>query len=321
MTINNNHYHANNNSANNHNNNKRFITSSLLIQIAKVFIAALFFFSASCTNVFVTVFIIGDRININTEPSADILFDLFPEKVPHAFAIAEICTVSLVILLIGTVILNNFQEKINILFRFFLLIGFLLYLRALCIAITVFPVPSVILQAKCQNFIDKVRLSKVNLFLQLVLGAGTSGMNENISTCGDYVFSGHTLTLTIISFFIRKYLATLYTNTNRWLSLTIRIIAHLLNFIGMTFIIVSREHYSVDVVLGYFLTIVVCQYYHSLVFISTSRSNDHHYVFDHYHPYREDLLFVPFFKNLENSNEDVVVYDMIHYNHHEKDLS
>ncbi|KAL9644081.1 hypothetical protein ABK040_005547 [Willaertia magna] len=132
-------------------------------------------------------------------------------------------------------------------------------------------------------------------------------MNEQIATCGDYVFSGHTLTLTVFSFFVRRYLSSLYKTSYPLQSLFIKMLTYLLNIIGMICIIISREHYTVDVVLGFYLSLIVCQYYHSLVFTfhnlkSTDKSKN---LFKKHHPLNEFLL-IPFFKEIDNNNHLII---------------
>lgn len=102
------------------------------------------------------------------------------------------------------------------------------------------------------------------------------------------MFSGHTVTLTMLNFFITectyKYAGILihplflynYKITQRYTDTPRRIyflhtFAWICNLFGIFFILAGREHYSIDVFVAFYITSRVFLYYHTLANSGTLR--------------------------------------------------
>ncbi|CAJ0572518.1 unnamed protein product, partial [Mesorhabditis spiculigera] len=102
--------------------------------------------------------------------------------------------------------------------------------------------------------------------LEVMAGMGLNLFGKH-SLCGDYIYSGHTLVLTISALFIGEY------TPRRWK------IIHLLSWLvavsGMALLIISRGHYTIDIILSYWICTRVFWTYHTLAAHPTLRTSQH----------------------------------------------
>lgn len=77
-----------------------------------------------------------------------------------------------------------------------------------------------------------------------------AGLFPATTTCGDYLFSGHTVMMTMCTNIVSHY-----TSPER---VTRRRLMWLFTFIGLLSIIATKLHYTIDVGIGLILTFQVC---------------------------------------------------------------
>ncbi|XP_064539890.1 ceramide phosphoethanolamine synthase [Drosophila montana] len=189
--------------------------------------------------------------------------DIFLDNVPHipwAFNMCEI-TGSL-LFTIWLIVLIFHKYRMVLLRRFFALAGTVFLLRCVTMLITSLSVPGTHLQCNQKDFaIDD---PNVDVFGALVIRmtrayriwSGLGMSIQGVRTCGDYMFSGHTVALTLLNFFITEY-----TPRNLYFLHTL---TWLLNMFGIFFILAAHEHYSIDVFVAFYITSRLFLYYHTL---------------------------------------------------------
>jgi sphingomyelin synthase-related protein 1 len=103
---------------------------------------------------------------------------------------------------------------------------------------------------------------------------------QGVRSCGDYMFSGHTVILTLLNHCItecKSFISLVFNVQYSIDTCCIRTcldttsdfyVLHLLswfcNIFGMILILAAHEHYSIDVFIAFFLTSRLFLYYHSL---------------------------------------------------------
>ncbi|KAL9909845.1 sphingomyelin synthase related isoform 1-T8 [Glossina fuscipes fuscipes] len=189
--------------------------------------------------------------------------DIFLDNVPHipwAFHMCEITGTLLFIIWICVCIFHKY--RMVLLRRFFALAGTVFLLRCVTMLITSLSVPGTHLQCNPKDYaIDDSSLTlreAIQLRMQraYIIWSGLGMSIQGVRTCGDYMFSGHTVALTLLNFCITEY-------TPRHLYF-LHTLTWLLNMFGIFFILAAHEHYSIDVFVAFYITSRLFLYYHTL---------------------------------------------------------
>nr|XP_006819929.1 PREDICTED: sphingomyelin synthase-related protein 1-like [Saccoglossus kowalevskii] len=203
-------------------------------ETSKTVISFVYFASVLMLTAF-TMTVVHDRVPDTDKypPLPDIVLDNLPH-IPWAFKVCEIVGAILGTILCVVLVLH--KHRLIILRRIFSLSGTIFLLR-------------------CSTmFIYGDVWSKLKRSLEICLGLGMS--LTGVNTCGDYMFSGHTVVITTFNFFITEYTPRDYDllHTMSWV----------LNIFGIFFILAAHEHYSIDVFVAFYITSRLFLYYHSL---------------------------------------------------------
>ena len=118
--------------------------------------------------------------------------------IPGAFQMCELC--GLILFLMWCSILIFHKHRFILLRRMFSLFGSVFLLRCVTMLITSLSVPGRHLECKARPYGSwSERLHQAYLIWS---GGGMS--LQGVRTCGDYMFSGHTVVLTLLNFFITE---------------------------------------------------------------------------------------------------------------------
>jgi len=137
--------------------------------------------------------------------------DIFLDNVPHipwAFNMCEI-TGSL-LFTIWLIVLIFHKYRMVLLRRFFALAGTVFLLRCVTMLITSLSVPGTHLQCSQKDFaiddpnVDVIGALVIRMTRAYRIWSGLGMSIQGVRTCGDYMFSGHTVALTLLNFFITE---------------------------------------------------------------------------------------------------------------------
>ncbi|XP_030603476.1 sphingomyelin synthase-related protein 1-like [Archocentrus centrarchus] len=219
-------------------------------EVWKTVISSIYVFLVFGFTSFVMV-IVHERVpDMRTYPPLpDIFLDSVP-RIPWAFAMAEACGLILCYMFLLILLLHKHR---SILFRRLCsLMGTVFLLRCCTMFATSLSVPGQHLKCASKTYGDS--WGKIQRALAIWSGFGMT--LTGVQTCGDYMFSGHTVVITMLNFFVTEY-------TPRTWNL-IHTISWVLNLFGIFFILAAHEHYSIDVFIAFYITTRLFLYYHTL---------------------------------------------------------
>ncbi|XP_067828678.1 sphingomyelin synthase-related protein 1 isoform X1 [Heptranchias perlo] len=182
-------------------------------------------------------------------PLPDIFLDSVP-RIPWAFAMAEVCGV--VLCTIWLLLLLLHKHRSILIRRMCSLMGTVFLLRCVTMFVTSLSVPGHHLQCSGKLYGDM--WAKFQRALAIWSGFGMT--LTGVHTCGDYMFSGHTVVITMLNFFVTEY------TPRSWNFL--HTLSWVLNLFGIFFILAAHEHYSIDVFIAFYITTRLFLYYHTL---------------------------------------------------------
>ncbi|OXB75331.1 UNVERIFIED_CONTAM: hypothetical protein H355_008637 [Colinus virginianus] len=160
------------------------------------FIYALFCFIFTT----VTISVVHERVPPKEvqPPLPDAFFDRF-DRVQWAFSICEINGMILVGLWFVQWLLLKYKSIISR--RFFCIVGTLYLYRCITMYVTTLPVPG--MHFKCSPKLFGDWESHLRRIMKLIAGGGLS-ITGSHNMCGDYLYSGHTVILTLTYLFIKE---------------------------------------------------------------------------------------------------------------------
>lgn len=199
--------------------------------------------------------------------------DIFLDNVPHipwAFHMCEVTGTLLFCIWVCVLIVH--KHRMVLLRRFFALAGTVFLLRCVTMLITSLSVPGTHLECTKNDhkFDDSTAEITEMIYLRVsrayTIWSGLGMSIQGVRTCGDYMFSGHTVALTLLNFFITEY-----TPRNLYFLHTL---TWLLNMFGIFFILAAHEHYSIDVFVAFYISSRLFLYYHTLANNQALMSHD-----------------------------------------------
>ncbi|XP_051173374.1 phosphatidylcholine:ceramide cholinephosphotransferase 2-like [Leptopilina boulardi] len=187
--------------------------------------------------------------------SYDPLPDVFLDNVAAQDWALNVSEVLIMIVSNSAVILIIFHKhRFIVLRRIFLLLGLLYMMRSITMYVTVLPVASktYYCSPKANSTTPIIVTKRV---FQLLSGLGLS-INGKHTYCGDYIYSGHTV-IHVLSYLIFKEYSPKRCLLIHWLT-------GLMALVGVIMVLVAHGHYTVDVLIAYYVTTRLWYIYHTL---------------------------------------------------------
>lgn len=183
-------------------------------------------------------------------PLPDKFFDLF-DRVAWAFSICEVNGMLLVGLWLMQWLLLKHRSIVGR--RFFFIVGTLYLYRCVTMYVTTLPVPG--MHFRCSPKLSGRWEAQTHRIMKMIAGGGLT-ITGSHTMCGDYLYSGHTVMLTLTYLFIKEYSPRRFW-VYHWMCWG-------LSAVGVFCILLAHDHYTVDVVVAYFITTRLFWWYHTL---------------------------------------------------------
>jgi len=175
-------------------------------------------------------------------PLPDITLDHIPY---HKWALDVSEILIMIATIVAALVVVFHKHRCILIRRVCVIVGLLYGYRALTMIVTV--LPSANKQYHCDVQLNHTITTGevVHRVLKIMSGFGLSINGQHIY-CGDFIFSGHTMILILCYLIIAEY-------TPRYLWL-LHWLLWMVALAGVAMLMLSRGHYSIDVVIAYFVT-------------------------------------------------------------------
>lgn len=262
---------------------KESILSYLPKERTKTVVAALLLFASSLCTSFSLTFL--NEVVPRDRPVPDLVFQLVPIQ-EWAWPMSDVLVVSMASFCGILILLHKYRWII--MRRVFLIAAVLYFLRALAMLVTWMPLSDRSMLNKCitpqsDRFYStpaqsdrseapandettlRVPWSIIGLRMwQYGISLGFVGVESNRVLCGDYIYSGHTLMYVLTTLTLRTYMP------RTGIFALLRYAYPLATIIGMAFVVISRLHYTIDVLVAYWMTTLTFWCYHLLIALPRS---------------------------------------------------
>lgn len=251
---------------------------------------AMFCYAGTCTLVCSFLLILTHmRLDkrARTEPLQDVISEFItpdPEPYEQLFKICESATGIYVILLLSISAYRDDRAKICA--RFFFTFGTLFLYRGFLMYMTLLPRPSKSLN--CEYVIER-RSQIISDTITFWLSMGLSANGEH-KYCGDYMYSGHTATILCLHLYILEYFPTSKTKGLKFVrtfvfdnfpwamrfkywKMVMKIPMAVFSTVAILAILITHNHYTIDVVIAYFFATREFMLYHSSFKLGLQHAN------------------------------------------------
>nr|XP_046915287.1 phosphatidylcholine:ceramide cholinephosphotransferase 1-like [Dermatophagoides farinae] len=207
-----------------------------------------------------------ERVPIQMKPLPDVGFDLLP----RIDDLIVFCELYITIQNLSFLIVLFFHLDRERIFRRFTIITGLAYMvRSLFFPSTTLP-PS-ICNSCSPKFSSNITIGEFSMAIidRMVEFSQTFGFvtQRKISLCGDQIFSGHTIIIIMVHLFIDTYYYPVALNTYYGVKcgyFLMKTIHWLLSTVAITSLIISHQHYTIDIIASVYVCTQIFWTYHSL---------------------------------------------------------
>ncbi|XP_058447991.1 phosphatidylcholine:ceramide cholinephosphotransferase 1-like isoform X2 [Malaya genurostris] len=217
-------------------------------------VLALFMLVSNFLLATVSLSLVHDRVPDRDSygPLPDVVLDNM-QPLEWALDVSEIL---IMVVVNSCVLLVTFHKhRFIVMRRIFLLMSVLYFMRSITMYVTVLPISSTTYYCSPKANGTASPLVIMKRAFQLFSGFGLS-INGKHTYCGDYIYSGHTVTLVMGYLIIAEYSPKKF-----WI---IHWLVWCASLTGVSMVLLAHGHYTVDVLIAYYVTTRLFWTYHTL---------------------------------------------------------
>ncbi|XP_063823108.1 phosphatidylcholine:ceramide cholinephosphotransferase 2-like isoform X2 [Ostrinia nubilalis] len=222
-------------------------------EIWKTIVSFFFLFTCVCVNM-MSLSLVHERLpdRNTTQPLNDIILDNIEAK-DWGLAVSEYLI--MISTTVAMLVVVFHKHRFIVARRLFLIIGLLYLYRSVTMFVTVMPVSSKTYYCSPKSN-NTTPLLVIKRMFYLISGFGLS-INGKHTYCGDYIYSGHTMVLVLSYLIVAEYSPRKLWPVHwaMWGSA----------LLGVGFVLLAHGHYTVDVVIAYYVTTRLFWTFHSLL--------------------------------------------------------
>lgn len=234
-------------------------------EIWKTIISFFFLFICVCINM-MSLSLVHERLpdRNTTKPLNDIVLDNVAAR-DWGLAVSEYMI--MVSTTVAMLVVVFHKHRFIVARRLFIIIGLLYLYRSVTMFVTVLPVSSTTYVCSPKsNSTSPLMVLKRTFYL--ISGFGLS-INGKHTYCGDYIYSGHTMVLVLSYLIVAEY------SPKKLWPMHWALWGSAL--VGISFVLLAHGHYTVDVVIAYYITTRLYWTYHSLLVTPHRAGNGYNY--------------------------------------------
>lgn len=222
-------------------------------EIWKTILSFFFLFVCVCINM-MSLSLVHERLpdRNTTEPLNDIVLD---NIAPRDWGLPVSEYLIMISTTVAMLVVVFHKHRFIVARRLFFIIGLLYLYRSVTMFVTVLPVSSKTYYCSPKSN-NTTPLLVIKRMFYLISGFGLS-INGKHTFCGDYIYSGHTMVLVLSYLIVAEYSPKKLWPVHwaMWGSA----------LLGVSFVLLAHGHYTVDVVIAYYVTTRLFWTFHSLL--------------------------------------------------------
>lgn len=232
-------------------------------EIWKTIVSFFFLFLCVCVNM-MSLSLVHERLpdRNTTAPLNDIVLDNVAAR-DWGLAVSEYLI--MVSTTVAMLVVVFHKHRFIVSRRLFLIIGLLYLYRSVTMFVTVLPVSSTTYYCSPKSN-NTTPLLVIRRMFYLISGFGLS-INGKHTYCGDYIYSGHTMVLVLSYLIVAEY------SPRKLWPMHWALWGSAL--LGVCFVLLAHGHYTVDVVIAYYITTRLFWTFHALL-VTAHRGAGHH---------------------------------------------